>query len=208
MKGAAQETGCGTLRRMAWGPFVASLVALFVAWVTGRREHRARQRSEEADARLVMPNELSTTQIVVANRGSMHVTALHLLSVATLFPVAAGKVRGWTGEAMAQPGTRVPIVPVLPPGETATFRLQRKPSNGNPTDALPHPASITDVVPLVMFAYRDARSARWVRLNWGRPARSQREDTASWQKPWTWGRGWRNWRARRAERAVQHGALW
>lgn len=202
MKEVARETGRET-RLMTWGPFVASLVALFVAWVTGRREHRARQRAEEANACLIMPTELSTTQVVIANRSSMHVTALQLLSVTVAVPIDPPYVRSWTGEAMKQPGSRVSLVLLLPPGETATFRLQWKPSSGESAHALPHPTSVTDVSPVVKFSFKDARGVRWARLNWGRPAMSQREAKASRRRPWTWARGWRNWRGRRAERALQ-----
>lgn len=58
----------------ALGSFTASFVALFVSWLNGRREHRARQRAEQADAAQVLIDEVTHDGVWIRNHSSMYIT--------------------------------------------------------------------------------------------------------------------------------------
>ncbi|MET8690504.1 hypothetical protein ABZV77_40495 [Streptomyces sp. NPDC004732] len=203
--------------------YIASFTAVGSIWVTGRRERKKQQLQEEAEARQVIVHVQNSSgdalvgsrdQVRVENHTNLHLTDVEVIHAngARVHDAKAMTVEFWRGrqsdtivvpldEGLVESAAAVPLVP---PGESATFNLEWRPS-GAPSDAPApqQPEALFDTSVTIQF--RDGRGVLWVRTDHSRPERMRTEvrlrHLIDWRRPVTW---WASWQAYRGARTLPH----
>lgn len=189
------------------GPVLASVVALYVAYLNGRRDRRARDREHEAEARQVLGHftgdgvELmgAWPSVTVTNHTAMHVTDVGLVrAVSARFDEQSNELQFWLGKTDA-------FFQLVAPGESVSFPLQWLPSDEVTAVPALDPDDLFD--PGLTISFRDGRGERWRRKDYGRPVRDELTIRAfvTWRNPIESLRGVRSYR--QIKRSMARGEL-
>ncbi|MFE6398133.1 hypothetical protein [Streptomyces alboflavus] len=134
----------------AWGSFTASGIALYIAWLNGRRDHRARLRAERAEARQVLVEYAGRYPgIIVTNRTMLAVTGLFVVEVAGESDTTADRV-----QVAGAPFHNDRVT--LQPGQSEHFKINWRVENTSTDKSLLTGIKISQV----KIAYRDGRGVR------------------------------------------------
>ncbi|GGS47873.1 hypothetical protein [Streptomyces violaceus] len=172
------------MQATAWGAFTASAVALFVSWLNGRREHRERQRAEEADAAQVLIDEVTHDGVWIRNHSSMYVTGVQVRKAKMIartpdFTPVMEWVAQWTE-----------VTPLLAPKKRTYCQLKWEPAPGLPHDSPAPPERFVTSPWDIQFTFFDSRGVGWKRTGHDRPKVRKmvvhEPDGSCWWKPTTW----------------------
>ncbi|MFJ2008365.1 hypothetical protein [Streptomyces chartreusis] len=174
------------MKAAAWGAlgsFTASAVALFVTWLNGRREHKARLREEEAEARQVLIDEVTHHGVWIKNHSAMYVTTVQVQKAKLTALYGTDRI---PVEYVATGGE---VAPVLEPQTRAFCAVEWKPAPDSPENAPTLPKHLIPSPWSIRFTYFDSRGTPWKRTGHHPPERRKiysHVPGARWWKPKTW----------------------